>query len=138
MSISASIRDWFSECPLLEEFRALFVDYLDDTESYTIEFTPTEPIIKRYIDGSTLRCLQFSFCSREQYDGLANIDTSAFYEKFAEWLENCNQKKDLPSLEDGKEAQSIKALTQGYLYDESGKYCQYRIQCEFIYYQEAI
>lgn len=137
MSVIKSIRDWIAkECTLLEEFRSLFIDYLDSEESYMIEVTPADPIVKRYTNGSTIRRKQFSFCSRVIYDGLENVDTSEFFEDFSAWMEDCDRKGNLPTLEKGKEAQSIKALTDGYLYDAAGKMAQYRIQCEFTYYQE--
>lgn len=45
-------------------------------------------------------------------------------------------KGNLPALKEGQEAKSLKALTDGYLYDNNGLKAQYRIQCEFIYYQK--
>lgn len=137
MSVISRIRDWIAKCPYLEEFRELFVDYLpEDADAYSIEVTPSEPIVQRYINGDTLRRKQFSFCSRIVYDGLDNLDASEFFEDFQNWLESCTEKGDLPELAPGKESKSIRALTDGYLYDNNGKKAQYRIQCEFIYYQK--
>lgn len=137
MSVNNCIRDWMAgECELLEDFRELFVDYLDDSESYMLEFTPADPIVRRFINGASIRRKQFSFCSRVIYDALENIDTSDFFERFSEWMEACNKAGNLPQLPAGREAQTIRALTDGYLYDETGKMGQYRIQCELIYFQE--
>lgn len=138
MSIISRIRDWMAdECPCLEEFRELFVDYLSNgAEAYSLEVTPSDPIVKRFINGDTLRRKQFSFCSRVAYDCLDNLDTSEFFEDFQDWLEECTEEGQLPELKEGQEAMSIKALTDGYLYDNNGIRAQYRIQCEFIYYQK--
>lgn len=136
MSVMSKIRDWIAqECTFLDEFRELFIDYLDDDVSYMIEATPSDPIVKRYTNGDTVRRKQFSFCSRVIYDGLENIDTSEFFEHFQEWMEDCNRSGNLPELTGNKTAKSIRALTDGYLYDETGKKGQYRIQCEFQYFQ---
>lgn len=138
MSVISRVRDFIAEnCPYLGDFRNLFVDYLEpDDESYSLEVTPAEPIVKRMINGDTVRRKAFSFCSRDFYNGLDNVDTSDFFENFSEWLEDCTASGDLPKLKDGQEAKSIRATTDGYLYDNNGIKCQYRIQCEFIYYQK--
>ena len=138
MSVFSRIRDWIAkECPCLDDFRALFVDFLPEgADAYSLEVTPSEPIVKRFINGDTLRRKQFSFCSRVCYNGMDNLDTSDFFEEFQEWLEICTANGDLPKLKEGQEAKSLKALTDGYLYDNNGLKAQYRIQCEFIYYQK--
>ena len=138
MSIISRIRDWINEtCPFLDEFRELFVDYLGaDMDCYCLEVSPSEPIVKRMINGDTVRKKTFSFCSRVMYDPLDNIDTSDFFEDFSEWLEESTNRGTRPVLKEGQVAKSIKATTDGYLYDQNGLKAQYRIQCEFIYYQK--
>ena len=138
MSIISRVRDWIAEdCPCLEEFRSLFVDYLEpEAECYSLEVSPSEPIVKRMINGDTIRRKTFSFCSRVFYDGLDNIDSSDFFEDFSEWLEDCTATGNLPELKEGQTAKSLRATTDGYLYDNNGIKAQYRIQCEFIYYQK--
>lgn len=138
MSIISRIRDWIAkECPCLDDFRALFVDFLPEgADAYSLEVTPSEPIVQRYINGDTLRRKQFSFCSRVCYNDLDNLDTSEFFDDFQAWLEDCTEKRILPELKEGQEAKSLTALTDGYLYDQAGNKAQYRIQCEFIYYQK--
>lgn len=138
MSVISRIRDFIAkECPCLGDFRELFVDYLEpDTESYSLEVTPAEPVVKRMINGDSVRRKAFSFCSREFFNGLDNVDTSDFFEEFSEWLERCTASGTLPDLGEGREARSLRSTTDGYLYDETGIKCQYRIQCECIYYQK--
>lgn len=138
MSIISKIRDFIAgECPHLKDFRELFIDYLEPEEdSYSLEVMPAEPIVKRMINGDTVRRKVFSFCSRGFYSGLDNVDTSDFFEGFSGWLEDCTLSGRLPALGEGREARSLRATTDGYLYDNNGIKCQYRIQCECIYYQE--
>ena len=85
---------------------------------YSIEETPCNPIIKKYIDGSSIRQFEFIFASRESYgpDVLNNISNSGFYEDFANWIEEENIKGNLPDLND--------------------KECRYQIQMRITYFQE--
>lgn len=137
MSVINSIRDWLAACPLLEDFRELFIDYLDSDECYGIEVEPVEPIVKRYVNGDTVRQKAFSFCSVAVLSGLDNIDTTEFFENFAEWVEEQNREGNLPDLGDKKQCLSIKATTDGYAYDFTGVKVQYRIQMNMKYYMEV-
>ena len=43
-------------CPLLDEDGKVRVNFLGDTPiEYVIEEVPAEPIVKRYVDGSSIR-----------------------------------------------------------------------------------
>lgn len=141
MTIVESIRDYIKECPYLSDFnKGINVNYLGSEDaSYCIEEIPGKPIIKKYIDGSSVRRFQFVFASKEAYgqDVLQNIDNSCFYENFAKWLEEETKKNNLPRLEVGKQSQSIKANTTGYLFNAEMDRASYQIQCELIYFQEG-
>lgn len=142
MSVIESIRKFIrEECPLLQEFDEIFptvgMEKLEeDTGSYTVQIVPSEPVVKRYVNGDTIRRVSFYFASRESYEDAENIDTSEFYESFSEWMEECTRSGNLPVLDTGKEAKKIKATTHGYLIDVSERKAQYQIQCEFQYYQK--
>lgn len=140
MSIIESIREYMSECPLLENGN-INVDFLSsDNIEYTIETVPCEPVIKHYIDGSSLRQYEFIVASREFYgtDVVQNIQNSAFYEKLAEWIENNSRNKILPVMENEKQsADKIEILTHGSLISEDAKTAVYQIQLRLIYFQEV-
>lgn len=146
MSVISSIRDFISQCPCLDDFNKAFSDVefakvdLDkleeDAVSYMIETVPADPIVKRQVNGDTVRRVVFAFCSRVFYGDVENIDTSDFYENFSYWLEDCTRDGVFPKLGAGKEARKIRATTNGYLMDAETHAAQYRIQCEFIYYQK--
>ena len=55
-------------------------------------------IIKRYVDGSSVRQFEFIFASRESYgqEVLQNIENSGFYEHFADWIEEKNKASEFP------------------------------------------
>lgn len=140
MSVSVKIKEFIEGCPFLKEFEQMFpvvnTDMLgEDTTSYSIESTPADPIIKRYSNGDTVRQYVFSMCSREIYGESENEETAEFYEKFADWLEECTRSRALPKLTGKLKSKSIRATTGGYLYDNKGTKCQYRIQCQFLYFK---
>lgn len=138
MSVAVKVKEFIEGCPFLEEFERMFalvnMDMLNENATtYSIESTPAEPILKRYANGDTVRQYVFSLCSRELYGSAENEKTAEFYEKFADWLEECTRSGDLPALSGKLQSRSIRATTGGYLYDNESTKCQYRIQCQFVY-----
>lgn len=136
-----AIRTFIRTCPHLQEYNGAIkvnVDYLEDqATSYSIEESPTDPIMKRYVDGSTRRQYSFVFTSRESYgaDVLQNISNTGFYEDFAEWLEQQSLLNNLPVLESRKESIKIEAITTGYAFQTDPDSARYQIQCRLIYNQ---
>ena len=66
MTVIESIRDFIQKCPLLDEFsKAVNVNYMDENAvNYMIEPTPVNPIVKRYMGGSSVRQLAFCICQQ--------------------------------------------------------------------------
>ena len=140
--IMKAIKDFIEKnCPCLSDYyEGIGVDYLsEDVTSYSVEAIPTEPIVKTYLDGSTVRKQDFLFSSRETYgdDVRQNLENLGFYEKFAAWLEECNEKEIFPDLGEGKEVRKIEALTTGYPYIVDVHEAKYQIQCSIKYFQEV-
>lgn len=146
MTIIESIRNYIMQYPNLKEFDNIldiYVDYSKDSEAttYTIEEGVTDnPIKKRYTDGSTIREFLFVFLSVEFYGSEAqqNIDNLGFFEEFSQWLEYNTDNGILPIMAEGKEARSIEALTNGYLFNNAtnGETARYQIQCKLKYLQK--
>ncbi|MFL1471491.1 chloramphenicol resistance protein [Paraclostridium bifermentans] len=138
MTIIESIRSFIKQCPFLEEFDGavrIGVDYLDsEATTYSIEKVPCNPIIKKYVDGSSKRQEQFIFASREGYgqDIFNNLDNINFYEKFANWIEENNNNENLPIL-DNKESLSLEVTSNGYAFQTDIDKAQYQIQMRLIY-----
>ena len=66
-SIIDALEKYFIGCELLKD-GALRVDYLGEKPvEYTIEVLPCDPVVKRYLGGSTVRQYLFAFGSREFY-----------------------------------------------------------------------
>lgn len=139
MKVIEAIRDYISNCPALETFN-INVNYLeDDFDSYSIEETPCDPIIKKYIDGSLKKQCQFVFTSKEPYsaDVIGNIDNSNFYEEFSNWIETNNKEGILPSLEEGLEPTQIKVISSPYVITTEEDKAVYQIQACLIYLKKG-
>lgn len=139
MSIIESVRDFISGCPLLKNGVLLNVDRLGDSEiEYTIDGEMSEPILRRYTDGSSLRQFNFTFASREAYgaDTLQNIANSGFYEDFADWIETQSNAGNLPKLSKYRIPQYIEVLSGGYVFDTGDSTARYQIQLKFVYFQD--
>lgn len=144
--IISAIRNYIKLCPYLEEFNGAVrvrVDFSDNEQATTYcieEGITSQPVIKRYVDGSTVRQYLFIFSSIESYgsDIQQNIDNCGFYEKFTQWLEDNTNNNILPIMEDGKEARTIEALTNGYIFDnaEDVSTAKYQIQMRLTYFQK--
>lgn len=138
-----SIRNFISRCPYLQEFNGaarVNVDYLGEEDTvYSIEETPCEPIIKKYVNGDTKRQYQFIFSSRESYGSevFQNIENCGFYEDFANWLEEQNDLGNLPILDGNKECLNIEATSTGYAFMTDVDKARYQISCKLIYMQKG-
>ncbi len=131
-----TIRDFISACPYLDEYTELNVDYLvDKVKAYSInEGAGYEPLISESITGEKEYQLQFTFDSKLYWNDEAvnNINNSKFYENFREWLETKNDKGELPT-KTGITPLSIKATSNGYIYNAQENVAIYRISCVFNY-----
>jgi hypothetical protein len=146
MSVIDSIRNYIMTFPDLKLFEEAFsvvrVDYSDSSQAttYSINETVCNPTLKTYINGDKEKQFLFTFSSVEYFgsDVATNIDNIDFYEKFSEWLESNTTNGILPSMDEGKTATSIKALTAGYLFDNQADAtkARYVIQCQLKYDQE--
>lgn len=138
-SIIDALEKYFIGCELLKD-GALRVDYLGEKPvEYTIEVLPCDPVVKRYLGGSTVRQYLFAFGSREFYsqERLQNIQNSAFYERLADWVETRSMSGILPELPDGMEAQQLEVVSSGHLFDGSMTNARYQIQLRLLYFKEA-
>ena len=138
-SIIEALEQFFLDCELLKE-GCLRVDFLGEKPvEYAIETLPCDPIVKMYAHGSTVRQYLFAFGSREYYsqERLQNIQNSAFYEKLSDWVEEKDRSETFPELPDGMEAEGLRVVSSGYLFDGSMKNARYQIQLQLLYYKEA-
>lgn len=138
-SIIEGITNYFMQCPLLRD-GAFRVDALGEKPiEYVIETGIFDPVVRTYVNGDTERMYQFTFGSREFYsmDRLQNIQNSAFYEQFADWIEEQNWNSNFPELPEKCTPQELAVLSPGYLYDMTMKHARYQIQLQLNYYKEV-
>lgn len=138
-SIIEGITNFFLQCPLLKD-GAFRVDALGDKGvQYTIETGIFTPVVRTYVNGDTERIYQFNFGSREFYslDRLQNIENSAFYERFAAWVEEQDWNENYPEMPEKCYPRALTVLSPGYLYDGSMKTARYQIQLQLEYYKEV-
>ena len=139
-----ALRNYIRTCPHLDTFNnaiRINVNYLEpNTDTYSIEEVPIEPILKRYINGDSVRQYAFIFTSREPYgvDVLQNIDNSGFYEKFADWIENQNNNEIFPLLDNGLEALTIEVTSTGYAFAVTEDTAQFQIQLRLKYFKKGM
>jgi hypothetical protein len=140
VKIIEAVRKYIGELDCMSIFdSAININYLaGEVDSFSIEEVPTNPIVKKYIDGSSIRQFQFVFCSREPYGAeiLQNIENSTFYEDFASEIEEKNDKDILPILGNGLEPRSIEVVSTGYTVDVTEDTALYQINLNLKYYKE--
>lgn len=130
------IRDYIAACPYLDEFTALNVNYLvDKVKAYSVnESAGYNPVVNTYLNGDKEMQFLFSFDAKLYWNDEVknNIDNSAFFEKFRDWLENNDDKEIYPKI-DGIQPLSISATTNGYIFATNSNEAIYRISCKFNY-----
>lgn len=142
--IIKALRDYIRTCPHLDTFNNAIkvnVNYLEGSpDTYSIEEVPIDPIVKKYVNGDSIRQYAFIFTSREPYgiDVLQNIDNSGFYEKFADWIEDNNNKDILPLLDNGLEPLKIEVTSTGYAFAVSEDTAQYQINLRLKYFKKGM
>lgn len=135
-----AIRCWLRACPLIDRKDRFNVNYLGAVPiCFTVEETPNSPVVRRYLDGSTLREKTFVVASRDDYgeDVLINIANSGFWEKFSDWVERQNRSKRFPLMSHGKQPQKIEVTTSHYLFEADATTARYQIQMKLTYFQKG-
>ena len=148
MTIIEALKDYIKQCPFLKSFNEVItvnVDFsnTENANTYSINETICNPVIKTYIGGSTDRQFIFTFSSVENYGSDAsqenpNISNLNFYESFLTWIEDNSKANILPILQGNKQAEKIEVLTHGYLFNNSadGGTALYQAQLRLKYEQQ--
>lgn len=132
-----AVRTWFRTCPLLRKDTIFGVDKLGaDPVGYEIAPLSCNPVVKKYVDGSSIRQFQFAFASREVYDEQQNMQNTAFYEQLQDWLEEQADIGNLPALGEGKKARDLQILSSGYVYDTGDSTAIYQMELSLLYIQK--
>ena len=140
MTIIEGIRTWLKSYNGLSDGR-INVDFLPErAKTYSVDTVPTREVIKKYLDGSTLRQFLFCISSREFYseDIEQNMDNHSFYEALSAWIDTQRRKRSFPAFGEGRTVRSIEVNSTAYPFvvDEDGT-ARYQIQLNMIYYQKG-
>lgn len=135
-SIIESIREYFLDCPYLEDDVRLSVDFLGDQPlEYGIYSEPISPTIKKYVDGDELKQFGFIFTTRNYMSGdlVTQLENSAFFDDLIEWIQEQNHKEIYPDLEGERYPTKLEIVTNGYLSSAETGSSQYQIQMRLVY-----
>lgn len=140
MKIIEAIRNYIGNMSCMSTFdNAINVNYLGaETDSFSIEEVPCEPIIKKYVDGSSVRQFQFVFCSREPYGAevLQQLENSSFYEDFSNEIEDKNDNGILPTLTGILEPIKLEITSSAYTVTVNEDSAMYQINLNFKYFMK--
>lgn len=142
--IIGSIRDYIDTFEGLKMLTDLNIEYLPENQiDYYVEEIPmeTDGIISQDILDNTTRTYQFALVLRFKYEeSIKNdIDNSALFDDFQEWIEENDKKRKLPIIEDNRMTPiAIEVLKSPKLIwnvDTSEK-ATYQIECQLLYEKE--
>lgn len=144
MTVIDSLYDWLKTCSLFEEKR-LDIDCLQsDSNHYSLDAVPCERIVKRYLDGSSVRRQLFTISSRAPFgpDITTQSENLQFFDDLESWLEEQAERGLLPDLGENRRARSLTVLSSSYPVEadegQGGGTARYQIQLELIYLQNAL
>lgn len=128
-----NIRQYFIDNNIIDENSRINVDFLGEQPTeFALEPIPVNPILEKYVNGSSLRQFQFQLLSCNDYgaDVMQNMANSNYYEKLYNLIETNNKNRLLPKV---KGIQSIECLDSGGILDVSTNTARYSIQMRITY-----
>lgn len=129
------IRDFINNCYLFKDGK-INVDYLkDDVYSYSVDRSPVEPQVKKYIDGNGGKYqINFDLAVQLPFSASAknNLINSKFCEDYEKWIYEQNKKKNFPKIPG---AFSIRCTAPGTILQKTDTTAIYVIQNTFTYYE---
>lgn len=138
-SLIEALRAWVGTCPSLTG-GLLNVDFLpEEAASYSVDVTPVTPVIRQYLDGSSLRQYLFTVSTRTYFGEYVRqqIDNLDFFEDLAAWFDEQNASRDWPELPAGMTAKKIEVVSSGYVFAAESETARYQMQLRLTYYQEG-
>lgn len=127
------IRKYLIENEIVDEECRVNVDFLGENPTeFAIIPIAVNPILKKYIDGSSLRQYQFQLISCNYYgaDVMQNMANSKFYEELYDKIESNNDDGILPDI---KGIEGIECLNNGAILDVTTNTARYSIQMKITY-----
>ncbi len=129
------IKKYIESCNLLNGNK-INVDYLKDkTISYSIDRTPSNPVVATDILGGKIKQITFDFVVQAPLSSRAieNLVNSKFCEDFMEWIEIQNKNRIYPEI---KGMQEVSCTSPGYILQKTDTTAVYIIQMKCEYYEK--
>ena len=129
------IRKYLIGQNIIDKKNRINVEFLSEKPTeFSIEKVSTNPIIEKYIDGSSYRQFQFQLVSCNEYSAelAQNIANSEFYENFYNTIEEKNKQKLLPNIEG---IDTIECLDNGAMINANENTARYSILMRIKYYK---
>lgn len=128
------IGEFLETCPLLKNGKVT-LDYIKEKpQSYSIDETPVEPVLNNFRDGGRRLQIQFDFSIQANFNVLENIKNSKFCDDLINWIEEQNNKDNLPKI-DGIDW--IKVLGRGTITQTTETTAIYIIPMQVAYVEES-
>jgi len=126
---------FLEDSPFFEEI-GMAINFLGETPgSFSINSVPVNPIVKKYVDGGSLRQYMFTITYRDFYDCedfTANV-TIASFEFLTEWIDEANKKNILPKLDNGFVPVSLEVVSTAQQKNHKAARAVYEIKCRLLY-----
>lgn len=135
--IIEAVRGWLAEYDGFSGEK-LNVDFLPpEASGYSVEVVPVESVIKRYLDGSTVRQFDFVIAMRGLWgeDVRLQMENLGFFESLANWLEQKSRAGELPDLGAGRVCRKVEVSAGGYVFAPEESLARYQMQCKLVYRQ---
>lgn len=143
MTVMEALHSYFKTAPVFANQR-LDIDCLQsDPDKFSLDSVPSERIVKRYLDGGSVRRQLFTVSSRADFGPDINQqeENLQVFETLETWLDSQDALGILPPLGEKRRARTLRVLSTAYPIevDEGsiGGLARYQIQMELIYLQEV-
>ena len=139
MTAIEAIRAWLMTCPQVAG-EAFGLNHLGaEPLEFAIIEAPTTPILKHYMDGSTLRRKVFALSAVQDYspDVLQNLAASGLWEDITLWVETQNRARNFPLLGDGFVCRRVEVTATHTLLQTTSTTGRYQLQLAITYYQKG-
>lgn len=136
-TIMDNICVYLSGCPELDPELPFYLDYVDDSDCYSVTTVPNTPY-KKDILGNKTYTVTFQFAYRTKISNDTERGRAiGLLEAFSAWIDEQNEAKNFPALPDKAVGKSIRVVETGALDEvtEERTTGVYVAQLDFVYKQ---
>ncbi len=138
-SVMDSVCVFLAGCPLIDPELPLYLDFVDDSDCYCVTTVPNVPCRKDVL-GNRIYTVTFQFAYRTAISSDAERGLNVqFLEGFCRWIDERNDERSFPALDDDQTGVSLRVVETGCLDEVSEDRITgvYVTQLEFVYKQKV-